>query len=41
MFRTLNVAEQIMAELKGAASEEAKFLAITKIVFNLMKENGK
>jgi hypothetical protein len=30
-----------MAELKGAAREEAKILAITKIVFNLMKEVGK
>jgi hypothetical protein len=41
MFRALNVVEQTMAEFKGAASEEAKFLAIAKIVFKLMKENGK
>jgi hypothetical protein len=33
--------EQIMAELKGAASEEDKFLALAKIVFKLMKDNGK
>jgi hypothetical protein len=30
-----------MAGLKGAASEEAKFLALAKSVFKLMKENGK
>jgi hypothetical protein len=30
-----------MAELKGAASEEAKMFAITKIVYTLMKEDGK
>jgi hypothetical protein len=41
MFRALTVVEQIMAELKGAASEEFKFLAIAKIVFKLMKENDK
>jgi hypothetical protein len=41
MFRALNVVEQIMAELKGAASEESKFMAIAKIVFKSMKENGK
>jgi hypothetical protein len=41
MFRVFSVVEQIMAELKGAASEEAKFVALAKIVFKLMKENGK
>jgi hypothetical protein len=30
-----------MAELKGAASEEAKFVAFAKIVFKLMNDNGK
>jgi hypothetical protein len=30
-----------MAVLKDAASEEAKFLAIAKVVFKLMKDNGK
>jgi hypothetical protein len=39
--RALTVVEQIMAELKGAVSEEAKFVAIAKLVFKLMKENGK
>jgi hypothetical protein len=29
-----------MTELKGAASEEAMIFTITKIVTNLMKENG-
>jgi hypothetical protein len=38
MFRALTVEEQIMAELEGAASEEAKFLVIAKIMFKLMKE---
>jgi hypothetical protein len=30
-----------MSELKDDASEEAKFVAIAKLVFKLMKENGK
>jgi hypothetical protein len=41
MFRALSVVQQIMAELKGTASEEAKFVALANIVFKLMKENGK
>jgi hypothetical protein len=41
MFKALTVVELIMADLKGAASEEDKFLAIAKIVFKLIKENGK
>jgi hypothetical protein len=41
MFGALSVVQQIMAELKGAASEEDKFLLVAKIVFNLMKQNGK
>jgi hypothetical protein len=40
MFRALSVVQQIMAELKGAASEEDKFLSVAKIVFNLIKQNG-
>jgi hypothetical protein len=31
----------MMAELKGAVSEQAEILATTKIVFNLMKKDGK
>jgi hypothetical protein len=41
MFRAFSVAEQIMAELKDAASEEDKFVALAKIIFKLMKDNGK
>jgi hypothetical protein len=41
MFRAFSVVEQIMAELNGAASEEAKFVALAKIVFKFMKGNGK
>jgi hypothetical protein len=41
MFSALTVVQQIMTELKGAASEEAMIFAKTKIVINLMKENGK
>jgi hypothetical protein len=41
MFKAVTVVHQTMTELKGAVSEEAKILAITKIVINLMKENGK
>jgi hypothetical protein len=41
MLRALTVVQQIMTELKGAVSEEAMIFAITKIVINLMKENGK
>jgi hypothetical protein len=36
----MTVVEQSIAELKGAESEEDKFLALAKIVFNLMKDNG-
>jgi hypothetical protein len=36
----LRALKQIMTDLKGAASEEAMIYAITKIVINLMKENG-
>jgi hypothetical protein len=41
MFNVITVVQQIMTELKDAVSEEAKILAITKIVFNLMKNNAK
>jgi hypothetical protein len=33
----VTVVKQVMAELKGTVSEEAKIVALTKIVFNLMK----
>jgi hypothetical protein len=41
MFRALSEVQQIMAELKGSASEEDKFVSVAKTIFNLMKENGK
>jgi hypothetical protein len=41
MLRALTVVQQIMTELKDAESEEAMIFAITKIVINLMKKNGK
>jgi endonuclease/exonuclease/phosphatase (EEP) superfamily protein YafD len=31
MFRVVNVVQQIMTELKGAISEQAKIMAITKL----------
>jgi hypothetical protein len=41
IYTAITVALQIMAELKDAASEEAKFLGIAKIVFKFMNSNGK
>jgi hypothetical protein len=40
-FRVFSVVQQIMAELKGAAYEEAQFVALAKILFKFMKENVK
>jgi hypothetical protein len=40
MMQLVTVAQQIMNELNGAVSEEDKLVAITKIVLNLMKQNG-
>jgi hypothetical protein len=40
MLRVVTVVQQIMTELNGAVSEEAKIVAITKIVLSLMKQNG-
>jgi hypothetical protein len=36
----VTVVQQIMTESNGAVWEEAKILAITKIVLNLMEQNG-
>jgi hypothetical protein len=36
----VTVAEQIMTEFNGAVLQEAKLLSITKIVLNLMEQNG-
>jgi hypothetical protein len=40
MLRVVPVVQQIMTEFNGAVSEEDKIVAITKIVLNLMKQNG-
>ena len=40
MFKVATIVQQIMTELNGAVTEEQKIVAITKIVLNLMKENG-
>jgi hypothetical protein len=40
MFKVATVVQQIMTELSGAVSEEDKIAAITKIVLNLMKQDG-
>jgi hypothetical protein len=40
MLRVVTVVQQIMIEFSGAVSEEAKIVAITKIVLSLMKQNG-
>jgi hypothetical protein len=34
------VVQQIMTEFNGVVLEEAKIVAITKIVLNLMEQNG-
>jgi hypothetical protein len=36
----VTVVQQIMTESNGAVLEEAKILAITKIVLKLMEQNG-
>jgi hypothetical protein len=38
--RVVTVVQQIMTELSDAVSEEDKIMAITRIVLNLMKNNG-
>jgi hypothetical protein len=40
MFKVVTAVQQIMTEFSGAVSEEQKILAITKVVLNLMKQNG-
>jgi hypothetical protein len=40
MFRVVTAVQQIITEFSGAVSEEQNILAITKIVLNLMKQNG-
>jgi hypothetical protein len=40
MLRVVTVVQKIMTEFNGAVSEEVKIVAITKIVLNLMTQNG-
>jgi hypothetical protein len=40
MLRVVTEVQQIMTEFNGAVSEEDKIVAITKIVLNLMKQDG-
>jgi hypothetical protein len=40
MFRIITAVQQIMTELNEAMSEEDKIVAITRIVINLMKQDG-
>jgi hypothetical protein len=40
MLKVVTVVQQIMTESNGAVLEEDKILAITKIVLNLMEQNG-
>jgi hypothetical protein len=40
MLRVVTVVQQIMTEFNGAVSKEDKIGAITKIVLNLMNQNG-
>jgi hypothetical protein len=40
MLRVVTVVQQIMAEFKGAVSEEDEIVAITKIVLSFMKQDG-
>jgi hypothetical protein len=40
MLKVVTVGQQIMTEVSGALSEEEKIVAITKIVLNLMIQNG-
>jgi hypothetical protein len=40
MLRVVTVVQHIMTEFNGVVSEEDKILAISKILLNLMKQNG-
>jgi hypothetical protein len=40
MLRVVTAVQQIITEFNGAVSEEDKIVAITKIVLNLMKQDG-
>jgi hypothetical protein len=40
MLRVVTIVQQIMTEFSGAVSEADNIVAITKIVLNLLKQNG-
>jgi hypothetical protein len=40
MLRVVTVIQQIMTEVSGAMSQEEKIVTITKIVLNLVNQNG-
>jgi hypothetical protein len=40
MLRAVTVVQQIMTQFNGTVSEEDKIVALTRIVLNLMKQNG-
>jgi hypothetical protein len=40
MLRVVTAVQQILTEISGAVTEEDKIVAITKIVLNLMKQDG-
>jgi hypothetical protein len=40
MLRVVTAVQKIMTEYNGAVSEEDKIVAITKIVLNLLKQDG-
>jgi hypothetical protein len=40
IFKVATIVQQIMTELNRAVPEENKIVVITKIVLNLMKQNG-
>jgi hypothetical protein len=40
MLRVVTAVQQIMTEFNGTVWEEDNIVAITKIVLNLMKQNG-
>jgi hypothetical protein len=40
MLKVVTVVQQIMTKVSGALSQQEKIMAITKIVFNLMNQDG-
>jgi hypothetical protein len=40
MMRVVTVVQQIITEFSGSVSEEDKVVAITRILLNLMMQNG-